>query len=48
MNSIREMRTVSQKRTWGAEACPSCNGTKMVTDHSTGDLVCIKCGLVIY
>ena len=27
--------------------CPSCNNTKIVTDHDTGELFCANCGLVI-
>jgi TFIIB zinc-binding len=28
--------------------CSSCNGDKIVTDYESGEIICGKCGLVIY
>ncbi|MBI2040989.1 MAG: hypothetical protein HYT16_02715 [DPANN group archaeon] len=33
---------------WNAEPCPACSSSDVRVDWETGELVCLKCGLVVY
>ena len=33
--------------TYSGTKCPACSDTKMVTDQTTGELFCGKCGFVV-
>ena len=35
-------------RLWGAEPCPACSSDATKFDYKTGEMVCLRCGLVVY
>jgi hypothetical protein len=37
-----------QAKMWSLEECPACNSKEISTNYFTGEIFCLKCGLVIY
>ena len=48
MGVIEKGIMTRQSKAWGIEECPACNSTNVAMDNQSGDMICQKCGLVIY
>jgi hypothetical protein len=38
----------AQTKVWALEACPACSSKDLSTNYFSGEVFCLKCGLVIY
>ena len=49
--SIKPMQTVGkvkQAKVWTLTQCPACSSKDISTNYFSGEVFCLKCGLVIY
>jgi len=37
-----------QTKVWALEECPACQSKELSTNYFSGEVFCLKCGLVIY
>ena len=45
---IRKPTEMKQTKMWAMEECPACKSKEMSTNYFSGEVFCLKCGLVIY
>ena len=48
MKTVSKVVKPKQSKMWALEECPACNSKDISTDYYTGEVFCLKCGLVIY
>ncbi|MBD3263121.1 hypothetical protein GF374_01950 [Candidatus Woesearchaeota archaeon] len=39
---------IKQASLWKPDECPACGSKKLSNNYFTGEIYCLKCGLVIY
>lgn len=48
MGVSKQVKKIKQSTLWKPDKCPACGSKELSTNYFTGEVFCLKCGLVIY
>ena len=48
MGISKQIKEIKQANLWAPDECPACGAKNLSNNYFTGEVFCLKCGLVIF